>query len=59
MYAKDLAKYVRDPSGAPRMLQAGNAQEVIDTIRDIYGVRVTADYANDLLAFAERGERGE
>lgn len=53
-FVADLAAYVRDPSRTPAMLQSGDAQQVIDTIKDIYGVRVTREYANDLLAFSER-----
>lgn len=58
-FAGDLAMYVRNPKNTPGMLRSGDAQRVIDTIKDVYGVNVTQDYANDLLAFAEKGGKDE
>lgn len=58
-FADDLAAYVRNPAKAPAMLRSGDAQRVVDTIKDVYNVRVTKDYANDLLAFAEKGGKEE
>lgn len=58
-FANDLAAYVRNPAKTPGMLASGNVQRVIETIRDVYHVRVTAAYANDLLAFAEKGGKEE
>lgn len=57
--ADDLAAYVRNPAKAPAMLRSGDPQRVIDTIKDVYGVNVTKDYANDLIAFAEKGGKEE
>jgi hypothetical protein len=58
-FVADLKAYVADPSRAPSMLATGDAQTVIDTIRDIYGVRVPVEYANDLIAFSEKHAKGE
>lgn len=58
-FAGDLAMYVRNPKKTPQMLASGDAQRVMDTIRDVYGVTVTRDYANDLIAFAEKGGKDD
>lgn len=58
-FADDLAAYVRNPTKTPAMLRSGDAQRVIETVRDIYHQKITLDYANDLLAFAEKGGKSE
>lgn len=58
-YISDLAAYVHNPTKTPHMLQSGDAQHVMDTIREVYDVRVSQAYANDLLAFSEKAAKGD
>jgi hypothetical protein len=57
-FIRDLDAYVKNPVKTPSMLATGDAQTVVDTIRDIYGVRAPLEYANDLIAFSEKAAKG-
>jgi hypothetical protein len=57
-FINDLAAYVKSPTGTPSILSSGDAQTVREAIQEIYGFWVTAEYANDLLAFAEKQPKG-
>lgn len=58
-YISDLAAYVHNPTKTPHMLATGDAQQVMDTIREVYDVRVSRAYADDLLAFSEKHGKDE
>ena len=48
----------RQPSRIPKMVESGDPEQVMATIHDTYGFRVTRQFASDFIAFVEKMTRG-